>query len=460
MLRLLLDIAPTGSPRHHRGGARRWRMKLALRGVVRVLAVGVRPCSSSPRTGCEWARFTPASILVARVALVVTLVAVGLLVPGPAAARSGHRRAGGALPRGARAVAAGDAAQRGRSRAASGTSRSRRRSSRRVVEQAIEACARLDAARRVEQRRCARYAPSSPAWPRSRCWRVAARSGVLPPRAVRDAAGVAERRGRGRRTASRSSPATPRCRRAPTRRSPRSCSASTSEDVVADGAARRRPATFEPLPLVRNDERHLRGHDLRRQRAARVLRRGRRRAVADLHAEGRRRAVRAAARARIPLPGLHRARAAEDRGRRRHRGAARHRRQRHDHPDDEDDGRADCAERQGAVDADAAGRRHADGVVQGRHATASTASSSRRRTASTWRRRRSTRSTCSTDSAPTVSFKRPGRDTSVSPIEEVFVEANAEDDYGVTQPRAGLLGERRAGEGGEAVQRHASGCPR
>src|SRR3954468_16059908 len=35
------------------------------------------------------------------------------------------------------------------------------------------------------------------------------------------------------------------------------------------------------------------------------------------------------------------------------------------------------------------------------------------------------------DGAPTVSFKRPGRDTSVSPIEEVFVEANADDDYGV-----------------------------
>jgi hypothetical protein len=35
------------------------------------------------------------------------------------------------------------------------------------------------------------------------------------------------------------------------------------------------------------------------------------------------------------------------------------------------------------------------------------------------------------DGEPRVSFKRPGRDTSVSPIEEVFVEANADDDYGV-----------------------------
>ena len=35
------------------------------------------------------------------------------------------------------------------------------------------------------------------------------------------------------------------------------------------------------------------------------------------------------------------------------------------------------------------------------------------------------------DRAPTVSFARPGRDTSASAIEEVFVEASADDDYGV-----------------------------
>ena len=62
----------------------------------------------------------------------------------------------------------------------------------------------------------------------------------------------------------------------------------------------------------------------------------------DLHAEGRRPAVRPAARARVPLPGLHRPRAAEDRRRRRHRGAARHRGPRQDHADDDDAGRADC----------------------------------------------------------------------------------------------------------------------
>ena len=36
-----------------------------------------------------------------------------------------------------------------------------------------------------------------------------------------------------------------------------------------------------------------------------------------------------------------------------------------------------------------------------------------------------------TDQSPSVSISKPGRDTSASPIEEVFVEAKAEDDFGV-----------------------------
>ena len=36
-----------------------------------------------------------------------------------------------------------------------------------------------------------------------------------------------------------------------------------------------------------------------------------------------------------------------------------------------------------------------------------------------------------TDQSPIVSISKPGRDTSASPIEEVFVEASAEDDFGV-----------------------------
>ncbi len=37
------------------------------------------------------------------------------------------------------------------------------------------------------------------------------------------------------------------------------------------------------------------------------------------------------------------------------------------------------------------------------------------------------------DMPPIVSFNKPGRDTRVSPIQEVFVEAKAEDDYGIAK---------------------------
>ena len=38
-----------------------------------------------------------------------------------------------------------------------------------------------------------------------------------------------------------------------------------------------------------------------------------------------------------------------------------------------------------------------------------------------------------TDQAPTVSFAKPGRDTSATPVEEVFAEVRADDDFGVKQ---------------------------
>ncbi|MFN8062549.1 MAG: DUF4175 family protein [Vicinamibacterales bacterium] len=37
------------------------------------------------------------------------------------------------------------------------------------------------------------------------------------------------------------------------------------------------------------------------------------------------------------------------------------------------------------------------------------------------------------DRAPSVTFRKPGRDTTVTPLEEAFVEVEAEDDFGVTQ---------------------------
>ena len=62
------------------------------------------------------------------------------------------------------------------------------------------------------------------------------------------------------------------------------------------------------------------------------------------------------------------------------------------------------------------------------------------------------------DQPPVVSFTKPGRDNSASPVEEVFVEAKANDDFGVKQPAADLLGERRRGEDHQAVRRGQGRC--
>ncbi|HJN92025.1 MAG TPA: DUF4175 family protein, partial [Dehalococcoidia bacterium] len=38
-----------------------------------------------------------------------------------------------------------------------------------------------------------------------------------------------------------------------------------------------------------------------------------------------------------------------------------------------------------------------------------------------------------TDQPPSVSFSKPGRDTRASPIEELFLEAKADDDFGISE---------------------------
>ena len=93
---------------------RRWRMKLALRGAAIVAALAVVVLLAAA-LGLESLRFAPArssrSASCCRSAL---LVLIGLVLRAAAAA-PGDRRAGRALPRGARAVAAGGDHQRGRS---------------------------------------------------------------------------------------------------------------------------------------------------------------------------------------------------------------------------------------------------------------------------------------------------------------------------------------------------------
>ena len=183
---------------------RRWRMKLVLRGAVAVLVIGARRCSSlaayghgvgalqrrrrSSRRASSW-RWP--------------LLGVSLLVPGAAAAPPGHRRAGGALPRGARAVAAGDAAQRGRGQPQPDSARigGAGAASRRAGDRAR--AQRRTPSRRVEQAPLRRYGAALGGVAVVAVLAVAARPGVPPQRAVGDAAGLGATSRRRRRTASR-----------------------------------------------------------------------------------------------------------------------------------------------------------------------------------------------------------------------------------------------------------------
>ena len=85
---------------------------------------------------------------------------------------------------------------------------------------------------------------------------------------------------------------------------------------------------------AQGDERQVRRHAVRSRPARSSTSSRQRRQFEALQAEGRRAAVRAAARARISLPGLHRSAAAEGRRRRRHRRAQGHRGARARRPDD------------------------------------------------------------------------------------------------------------------------------
>ena len=90
-------------------GARSWRCA-ASSGV----SASRWRCSSLAAYGMEWARFSAASIIAARVLMRRALVASVFYFLVQAAAAPRQRRAGGAVPRGARAVAAGDTRQRRR----------------------------------------------------------------------------------------------------------------------------------------------------------------------------------------------------------------------------------------------------------------------------------------------------------------------------------------------------------
>ena len=284
----------------------RWRLKLALRGA-RARGSSWRCCWSSPPPTASSGRGPAAPSVVGRARVLARGAArLRLLVRAAAAAAPGHRRPGGAVSRRARADAPGHAAERRRGQphrpARVGRARAARRRAggrgvlahRRVARAWSSAAARL---------RAPAWRPWPP-WPR---WCVV----LTGPAFIRQALArhVPDDAGRRRRSPYShrgEARATPRCPRGRTRPSRRSCSASTPRTPTLM-VRRAADGKFEPMPLARTENGTYEAAALRHQRAARLLRRGRRRAHAGLHDEGRRGAVRAAHRARVSLPGLHRA---------------------------------------------------------------------------------------------------------------------------------------------------------
>ena len=261
----------------------RWRMKLALRGAVRVVAVVVGAVPRWPRTAWSGRGSAPASIIAARVLLAARRRRVRRLLPGAAAAASGHRRAGRAVSRGdtsrrcrRRCVSAVEAQPRG-TRAGVAGPRAHAWSSRRSKR-----CAS------IERRRAAsKQAPL-------RRWGVGARRPDAPSRFLRCCSVPRSCATRCRRCCScqRSVEAAAPYRievHAGQRHRAQGCGSDDhrqargfdAEDAVADGAADARRRVRGAAAGARR-ERPLRGHALRRRRAARVLRRGRRRPVAGL----------------------------------------------------------------------------------------------------------------------------------------------------------------------------------
>ena len=200
----------------------RWRTKLALRGALAVAGIGFGLFLLAAY-GMEWARFSGASIIAARVAMLVVLAASAYwFLWVPLRRRVTDEQVALYLEENepslqATLLSAVETSQNGHIPESTALVR-------RVVEQAIEACIRMDASRRVEQQPLRRYAAAL-----GGVALVAVLALVLGPAFLRNAMSamllLSSRASRlRRRIASRSRRATSRSRKVRTRPSPPSCS--------------------------------------------------------------------------------------------------------------------------------------------------------------------------------------------------------------------------------------------
>ena len=140
---------------------RRWRMKLAVRGALAVLAAGLLVFLASA-SALEAARFTAGAILAARIGLALAIAALRGGVLRPAADAAGHAtsRSRSTSKSTSRRCRRRSSARSKRPASADGsrTPRTSRALVRKLVENAVEKSQEVEHGRRVEQRPVRRYA--------------------------------------------------------------------------------------------------------------------------------------------------------------------------------------------------------------------------------------------------------------------------------------------------------------
>ncbi len=317
---------------------RRWRYKLMLRGAVGVLGLGALALIASA-WGLESWRFTPGSIVTFRILLALAIASlIGWFIVRPLLWRVTDEQVAMYLEEHEPSLQAEiiSAIEASRLAQSDGSPHSQRLVAR-LVESAVRKVEAIDWGRNVERSPMRRYATT---------FAVIAIAAValfsLGPRFLRHGLSALLVVSRSVQAA-----APYRIDVTPGNASvPRGVDQTITATLAGFEASeaslmmRKSPdAPFERVPLVRSENsaegEQVRRHAVRSGRADRLLRRGRGREVGDVHAEGRRSALRPEARARVSLPRVHRARAAQDRGRRRHRRAQGHRGPRQGDADDD-----------------------------------------------------------------------------------------------------------------------------
>ena len=338
---------------------KRWRTKLAIRGAVGFLVAGVLAIFALA-AALDYFRFSPAAIFGFRfVAGALLLAAAGWFFARPMLRKVSDEQVALYLEEHEPTLdntiltVMAEPGDRAASPALVG----------RMIETAVERLHAVEDGARIEREPLRKFSMAVGAVSLVALAPFRLRSGTPAPDPLRAVRAVAQRRGR-RALPDRGQAG--RCHR-PQRRRPGDCRHPLG---LRCGRCRRRLQEGRGVQLrarrdVEGRRRLVRGAPLRFERQPGVLRGGGRRALAGVHAQGGRAALRQEARPGVSLPVLHGARTAQGGRRRRHRGTRRHRRCAHRHAHDGHQGRASRDRRQRQRHPGLGRGWHADGLVHG-----------------------------------------------------------------------------------------------